>query len=85
MESFKSGSDKIGILERSQWLPREGCFVRGSWDVSLGADTGQDFGGGRGDGVKGLNWRCIVKVEPEEPSDGLDAQSEGSTVISSQG
>ena len=53
--------------------------------MSLGADTGQDFGGGRGDGVKGLNWRCIVKVEPEEPSDGLDAQSEGSTVISNQG
>ena len=49
--------------------------------MSLQADIGQDFGGSRGDGVKGVNWRCILKVEPVELSDGLDAQSEGSTVV----
>ena len=53
--------------------------------MSLQADIGQDFGGSRGDGVKGVNWRCILKVEPVELSDGLDAQSEGSTVVSNQG
>ena len=53
--------------------------------MSLQAHIGQDFGGSRGNGVKGVNWRCILKAEPVELSDGLDAQSEGSTVVSNQG